>query len=245
MVPGASATRDNSTGYTCAVPAAVYVTIWLGFGFLLGSIPFGWVAARLGGIDIRKIGSGNIGATNVARARGWGWGAAVLLLDMLKGLLPLLALRACLANLPAGQFPPQNVPWLVMAVGVASILGHAFTPWLGFRGGKGAATGAGVMIAVMGWWALAPLACFLLIVATLRYVSLGSLFTAALIAAVILTVPALRPYWPLGIAGALIVFWTHRTNIERLLAGTENRLGASQAQPEPEIAAGPDQPEDS
>jgi len=209
------------------VPITLYVTIWLVFGFLAGSVPFGWVAARLAGIDIRQVGSGNIGATNVARARGWGWGTTVLLLDALKGLLPVLALRACLSNLPAGYLSASGVPWLVMGVGVAAILGHTFTPWLGFRGGKGAATGAGVMIALMGWYVLAPLACFLLIVATSRYVSLGSLLTALLIAALIASIPSLRPYWPLGAAGAVIVLWTHRANIERLLAGTENRLGRS------------------
>lgn len=226
------------------MPTAVYVTIWLVFGFLLGSIPFGWLAARLGGIDIRQVGSGNIGATNVARARGWGWGAAVLLLDALKGYLPLVALNACLANLPAGHLATAGLPWLIMGTGVAAILGHTFTPWLGFRGGKGAATGAGVMVAVMGWWVLAPLACFLLIVATLRYVSLGSMFTAVMVAAVIITVPSLRPFWPLGVAGAVIVFWTHRGNIERLLAGTENRLGNRAPKPEPDEPAEQQQAEE-
>jgi len=209
------------------VPTALYVTIWLVFGFLVGSVPFGWIAARLGGIDIRQVGSGNIGATNVARARGWGWGAAVLVLDALKGLLPIIALQICLASLPAGYLAPERAPWLVMGVGVAAILGHTFTPWLGFRGGKGAATGAGVMIALMGWYVLAPLACFLAIVATSRYVSLGSLVTSLLIAALIASIPSLRPYWPLGVAGAVIVFWTHRSNIDRLLSGSENRLGGA------------------
>jgi len=223
------------------VPTALYVTVWLVFGFLLGSIPFGWIAARLGGIDIRQVGSGNIGATNVARARGWGWGAAVLVLDALKGYLPLVAFRACLANLSATYFPPGGVPWMVMGVGVAAILGHTFTPWLKFRGGKGAATGAGVMIAVMGWYVLAPLACFLAVVATSRIISLGSLLTSLLVAALIASVPSLRPYWPLGVAGAVIVIWTHRGNIERLLAGTENRLGARPPSPKTDEKLDPDQ----
>jgi glycerol-3-phosphate acyltransferase PlsY len=89
------------------------------------------------------------------------------------------------------------------------------------------------MIALMGWYVLAPLACLVLIVATSRYVSLGSLVTSLLIAALMASVPSLRPYWPLGLAGAVIVFWTHRANIERLLSGTENRLGRTAPASEP------------
>jgi glycerol-3-phosphate acyltransferase PlsY len=130
-----------------------------------------------------------------------------------------------------------------MGVGVSAISGTPSRPGCIPRG-KGAATGAGAMIALLGWWALAPLALFVLIVATTRYVSLGSLFTALLIAAMMLSVPALRPYWPLGLAGALIVLWTHRGNIERLLAGTENRLGARAAAAEQGTAADRDRTRD-
>ncbi|MBN2082315.1 glycerol-3-phosphate 1-O-acyltransferase PlsY [bacterium] len=218
------------------------MTVWLLAGFLAGSVPFGWIVTRAKGIDIRQVGSGNIGATNVLRALGWGWGGLVLVLDMLKGLLPLIGLRLCLLQLPEGLVPVGGVPGLVMGVGVAAILGHTFTPWLRFKGGKGIATGLGVIIAVMGWWALAPLAAFTLIVVTTRMVSLGSLFAATLVTATIFTVPTLRAYWPLGVITLIIVLWTHRGNIERILDGTENRLGQKKPPAEADSAA-EDQPE--
>jgi len=208
------------------MPFSVYVIAWLLVGFLAGSIPFGWLAARLRGINLREIGSGNIGATNVMRALGWGWGLAVLLLDVLKGLAPLIGLRVCLAATAPGYAPPESVPWLLMGTGVAAILGHTFTPWLAFKGGKGVATGLGVLVALMQWWVLAPLAAFVLITATTRIVSLGSVFAALLVGATILTVPELWQYWLIGVICPLLVLWTHRGNIARLLAGTEPRLGA-------------------
>ena len=219
-----------------------YLTVWLVVGFLAGSIPFGWIVTRAKGIDIRQVGSGNIGATNVIRALGWGWGGLVFLLDLLKGLTPLIGLKLCLPHLPAGMVPAGAAPWLVMGVGVAAILGHTFTPWLRFKGGKGIATGAGVIIAVMGWWALAPLGAFLLIAATSRMISLGSLFGAMLVTATICTVPTIRAYWPLGVITLIIVLWTHRANIERILNGTENRIGQKQPAAEPESVAADDQP---
>ena len=209
------------------------MTAWLVLGFLCGSIPFGWIIARLHGIDIQRIGSGSIGATNVRRALGWGWAAAVLALDALKGLLPLIGLKVCLAHMPAAQIPPSWHHWLLMLTGIAAILGHTFTPWLRFHGGKGVATGLGVVIALMGWWLLAPLATFVLVVATTRMVSLGSIFAALSAAAFILSVPELRPYWLLGIAVPLLVLWTHRENIERIFAGTESRLWEKRQPAEP------------
>jgi glycerol-3-phosphate acyltransferase PlsY len=211
----------------------LYLTAWLILGFLSGSIPFGWIIARVHGIDIQSIGSGSIGATNVRRALGWGWAAAVLALDVLKGLLPLIGLKVCLAHMPAAQIPLPWHPWLLMLTGIAAILGHTYTPWLRFRGGKGIATGLGVVTALMGWWLLAPLATFILVVATTRMVSLGSIFAALSVAAFILSVPGLRAYWLLAIAVPVLVLWTHRQNIERIFAGTESRLWDKRQPQEP------------
>ena len=102
------------------MPFSVYVIAWLLLGFLAGSIPFGWLAARLHGINLREIGSGNIGATNVVRALGWGWGLTVFALDVLKGLLPLIGLRVCLAAAAPGYAPPAAGPWLLMGTGLAT-----------------------------------------------------------------------------------------------------------------------------
>jgi acyl phosphate:glycerol-3-phosphate acyltransferase len=202
-----------------------YTAVWLLTGFLAGSVPFGWLVARARGVDIRQVGSGNIGMTNVWRALGWQAGVLVLVGDLLKGLLPVLLAEACLVSLPVGRLAPGAHGPLLMIVGLSAILGHTFTPWLRFKGGKGVATAAGVLIALLKLWMLVPIAVLLLLVAVFRYVSLGNLVAALVMAGLCLGVPALRPYWPLGVLAAALVWWTHRSNLKRLLDGTEPKVG--------------------
>jgi glycerol-3-phosphate acyltransferase PlsY len=115
-----------------------------------------------------------------------------------------------------------------MLAALCAVLGHTFTPWLGFRGGKGVATGAGVVIALFQWWVVPVLGLFGLVLLTTRFVSLGSIMAAMLLAALALSVPAIRPYWPFALAALVLVLWTHRSNIDRLFAGTESRVGAAE-----------------
>jgi len=188
-------------------------------GFLLGSIPFSYLLARLfGGLDIRAVGSGNVGATNVARAAGWRLGVVALLLDAAKGAAAALAGR-----LFGG---PEQATAAGAIAGGAAILGHVFTPWLGWRGGKGVATGAGVFAVLAPLTLGIALAAFAAAVAVSRMVSLGSVSAAVMlpIAALGLRLPG--PFVALALgAGALILF-THRTNIARMLQKTERRIGS-------------------
>ena len=191
-------------------------------GFLLGSVPFSYLLAKsVGGLDIRAVGSGNVGATNVARSAGWRLGVLALLLDAAKGAAAAAAGRAFAAETDA-----------ILAGAVASgmaILGHVFTPWLGFRGGKGVATGAGVFAILCPWALGVSLAAFASAVALSRMVSLGSVAAAVMLPIAALGLGAPRPVVVLGFgAGALILF-THRTNIARMLTKSESRLGSGGA----------------
>ncbi|MBM3321742.1 MAG: glycerol-3-phosphate 1-O-acyltransferase PlsY [Candidatus Eisenbacteria bacterium] len=187
--------------------------------FLLGSIPFGYLVPRLArGIDIRTVGSGNPGFTNVFRAAGPAPGIAVLLADAGKGVLAVLLGRALgEANGAA-------------AAGVAAIAGHVWTPFLRFRGGKGVATAAGVFFVLLPLEAGIALAVFLAAVFSTRYVSLGSVLGAAALPASVAAIDALRD-GPIRVGALLVsllvtalVVWRHRENVRRLLAGTENRF---------------------
>lgn len=191
-------------------------------GFLLGSIPFSYLLARsVGGLDIRAVGSGNVGATNVARSAGWRLGVMALLLDAAKGAAAAVAGRALAGDADAIRAG-------AIAGGMA-ILGHVFTPWLSFKGGKGVATGAGVF-AILAPVALGiALAAFASAVALSRMVSLGSVAAAVMLPIAALGLGAPRPVVVLGFgAGALILF-THRTNIARMLTKSESRLGSGGA----------------
>lgn len=186
-------------------------------GYLLGSIPFGYLLVRLkGGGDIRELGSGNIGATNVARTAGWSVGVATLLLDTAKGFFAVWL---------AAHFSGGNIR-IMMFAGLAAIVGHVFPAWLGFAGGKGVATALGVFLAACWPAAVAALALFVLVVLFWRYVSLGSVSAAAAVPVLfyLLYAPGHAPP-AAGSASALlaaaIVIIKHRANIERLMAGTE------------------------
>ncbi len=202
--------------------AAGAATQWefTALGYLLGSIPFGYLLVRAtGGGDIRFIGSGNIGATNVARASGWPVGVATLLLDAAKGFLAVWL---------TAHFTGGNIRFMMYA-GLAAILGHVFPVWLKFEGGKGVATGLGVFLALC-WPALVvAVALFLLVALFWRYVSLASISAAAALPLLVylLYAPGHAPPTAVSVAtlvAAVVVIVKHRDNIERLLAGTEPRI---------------------
>jgi glycerol-3-phosphate acyltransferase PlsY len=192
--------------------------------YLLGSIPFGFLAGRLCGIDIRTKGSGNIGATNVLRVLGKKWGYAVFLLDFLKGLLPVLF---ALDWGHAHGVNPTSAPGALAAL--CTLLGHSFPVWLGFKGGKGIASSAGVIVGLFGLGAfLFCLGTWMLLFTTTRYVSVASLGGAvALPLAVTLLLLMHRTDWlalVVSIIMCLLAVWRHRSNIVRLRAGTEPRF---------------------
>ncbi len=189
-------------------------------GYLLGGIPFGLLIAKSRGIDIRSVGSGNIGATNVMRVVGKSWGLLTLFLDALKGLVATLALPAILGG-------ADHPDWLPLACGCAAILGHSFPMYLKFKGGKGVATSAGVLLGVAPAAFGIGIAVFLVLFGLFRYVSLGSIGAALTVpvASYILQDPALVTH--VLVVLAILVIWRHKANIGRLLSGTENRVGGS------------------
>lgn len=196
--------------------------------FLSGSIPFGYFAGKLKGIDIRQHGSGNIGATNVIRVCGKGIGIPVFILDMLKGLVPTL-LPAWLMR--DGDVSANLLSATAVAAGFSSILGHMFTPWLGFKGGKGVATAAGVLLGIAPVPMLVALMAWLVLFFATKYVSLASIAAAVAVPVTMAALMLRAGYydWVLltfGIALGVLVIVRHRANIQRLFAGTENKAGA-------------------
>jgi glycerol-3-phosphate acyltransferase PlsY len=184
-------------------------------GYLSGSIPFGLLLVRATrGVDVRERGSGNIGATNVARVAGKSLGVLVLVLDALKGALPVLLARF----LEPGPVVPA-------AVGLAAFAGHVAPPWLGFRGGKGVATALGVLLVLAPRPALAGALTYAVILAILRISSVGSLLAGAVAVAVAWLIPG-TPAPSAALASVLFAatLWTHRGNIGRLLRRGEPRV---------------------
>jgi glycerol-3-phosphate acyltransferase PlsY len=188
--------------------------------FFLGAIPFGLIAGKLRGVDLRQRGSGNIGATNALRELGVPIGVTVFLLDGLKGLLPVLAARWL--DLPS---------WWVVGAGLCAALGHIFSPFIRFKGGKGVATSLGVLIGLSPLVAGISFGVFLVAVFLTRYISLGSILGAATQMGLFVLLPAIYltgnplPYRIFGAVAGLLVIWRHQTNIKRLLAGTESKFG--------------------
>lgn len=207
--------------------AVLAILLLLVAAYLLGSIPTGYLVARwMKGIDIRQYGSGGTGATNVLRAVGKGAAIAVLLIDLLKGLLAvLLAIALWPAIDVLAPLAPPWQAWITMLAGLMAIVGHSKSVWINFTGGKSAASGLGVLIGLAWPVALGAVVAFGLTLALSRIVSLGSI--AAAIATMVLMVATGQPlpYIVLGILGAGYVILRHRGNIDRLLAGTEPRLG--------------------
>lgn len=192
----------------------------LAAAYLLGSIPFGYLLVRIFlKQDIRSVGSGNIGATNVIRSGAKGLGVATLLLDLLKGYAAVELAR----HLLPGDYE------IATAAAIAAVLGHVFPIWLRFRGGKGVATALGVFLALAPLAALVALLVFLAVVGLTRYVSLASILAAAIMPFAALALAPIRT--PFVITGflflSLLVIIKHHANIRRLLSGTENRFGSA------------------
>jgi glycerol-3-phosphate acyltransferase PlsY len=187
-------------------------------GYLAGSIPFGLVTAKLFlGVDVREVGSGNIGATNAARAGGKKLGVLVLVLDSLKAIIPVYLTQRLMAGTANGDV------W-VMGVAIAAFAGHLFPVWLHFRGGKGVATGLGIFLVLAPTAALAGLATWVGVYLTTRVSSIGSLAGTLVCVVVGFSMLGATPIsWAGATVGALI-WWRHRENIRRLVRGEEGKL---------------------
>jgi glycerol-3-phosphate acyltransferase PlsY len=184
--------------------------------YFLGSLPFGLIVAfRWRGVDIRKYGSGNIGATNVYRALGRGPGAVVFVLDILKGLIPVLIAR---------QWMPNDA-WTAVGVAILAILGHTFSVFLKFRGGKGAATSLGVIIGLDWRVAVVTFVVWFIVLAISRFVSLASIAGAVSVPVMMFALGMPLPYKIFGLVAGACVIAKHRSNISRLMNGTEARIG--------------------
>jgi acyl phosphate:glycerol-3-phosphate acyltransferase len=191
---------------------------WLLASYLLGAIPTSYLAGRLfRGIDLREHGSRNLGATNLYRVLGWRYALPVALFDAAKGLIPVLV------------FAPRVSPSELFALvcGLMAVLGHVFSVFVGFRGGKGVATAAGVMLGLTPAALGAALAVWIVLVYFTGYVSVGSIVAAAVfpLAVIVLDPPSQPLVLWLDIAVAAAIIWFHRGNIKRLLNGTESRFG--------------------
>jgi glycerol-3-phosphate acyltransferase PlsY len=192
--------------------------------YLIGSIPFGYLIVRAtGGGDVRDTGSGGTGATNVSRRAGKAAGAITLILDALKGYIAVLVAKGLLNGVE-----PTTAGWLLAAATIAVLLGHIFPIWLGFRGGKGVATGVGVFLALVPLAVLCAGVIFLAVVGFTKYVSLASMLAAASIPLFIwlFMEPEFDPKPLLTAASvvALLIVFAHRGNIARLWSGTESRI---------------------
>jgi glycerol-3-phosphate acyltransferase PlsY len=189
--------------------------------YLLGSIPFSFLVARLRGVDVRTVGSGNVGATNVMRSAGKAAGIAAFLLDAGKG-----AAAAWIAR----RLAPGSV--LASLAAMAAIVGHMYPVWLRFRGGKGVATGAGAFLPLAPLATASGLAAFAVAALVTRYVSVGSMTGAVVLAASAAALGAPVPVWAAAAAMAALIVWKHRANLRRLADGTESRMGSRDAAPE-------------
>ena len=194
--------------------------------YLLGSIPFGYVAGKIRGIDIRKIGSGNIGATNVVRVLGKRYGYSVFVLDFLKGF-GAVKISMSIATDARPEWASPEIFGIFAAI--ASVIGHSFPVWLKFRGGKGVATSAGALFGLIPLAALIGIVIWVLVFWLTRYVSVASVVAAATLPLVILIMTRLDQihgnalfYSSLGLAA--VVMWRHRSNFSRLMHGSEPRF---------------------
>jgi glycerol-3-phosphate acyltransferase PlsY len=194
--------------------------------YLLGSIPFGYLAGRIAGIDIRRCGSGNVGATNVIRTLGKGYGYPVFVTDFLKGFAAVK-----MSMLIATRLQPEwNSPEMFgIVAAISSVIGHSFPVWLHFKGGKGVATSAGALFGLAPVAALIGAAVWILTFALTRYVSVASVAAAAALPIIILIITWLRQtagksLFYLSVCLAALVIWRHRSNLSRLVRGTEARF---------------------
>ena len=200
--------------------------MFLVIAYLLGAIPFGrLIARRVAHIDITRRGSGNIGATNVARELGIAWGFVTLILDLLKGFLPVF--------LYARYFLRAGIEFetCLSAIGLAALLGHQFSIFMGFRGGKGVATAIGIYLAISPLACLLAVIIFILTVYTWHFVSLGSMLAAILMPALLAFFGTSQPFVASSIIVAALICFTHKGNIKRLFEGKERKWRGKADQP--------------
>lgn len=215
------------------------MVVWIGLcvglmvaAYLLGSIPTGYLAGRvLKGIDIREHGSKSTGATNVLRTLGTKPAIAVLAIDVVKGALAIALVRLVFLLPEVGAIAPSSVAleqwqaWLITLAGLIALLGHSKSVWIGFTGGKSAATGLGVFLCMSWMVGLGALLTFGLVLAVFRYVSLSSMSAAIVGLALMVVLQQPLPFQLMAFVGGGYVILRHRENIQRLLAGTEPRVG--------------------
>lgn len=224
---------------------------WHVVGFLSGSVPFAYLLGLLGGVDVRKAGSGNPGASNLGRLLGKRWGIGCFVLDVLKGAVPVALAGALDERIGLGAGTPAAAAWV--GVAAAAVAGHVFTPWLGFRGGKGVATGLG---ATLGLWpvvtapAILAFGIWVAVVKASGYVGLASVVAAVALvpltalSAWVLNVAAAEAFvfLVLVVAVSLLVVWRHRGNLQRIRTGEEARAAWAGGRERSEDASSADPP---
>jgi glycerol-3-phosphate acyltransferase PlsY len=220
-----------------AVPIVGYIATAL-LAYLLGSIPTGFLVGKARGIDIRTIGSGNIGATNVFRSLGKPAGVFVMLADALKGWLAVEVMAKLVGRWSYPGASPQALEWFTIVAALAAVLGHNYTCWLYFKGGKGIATSAGVLVALVPWSLLIILCIWVIVLALSRFVSLASISASFALPFAAWVTGESTTLILITAAMAVLAIYKHKANIKRLIQGTENRFVLRQVP----SAAAPKQP---
>jgi len=204
------------------MPDAALPALLIAAAFLLGSIPWGLVLTRwVAGVDVRTVGSGNVGATNASRVLGRKWGVVVLVLDAGKGVVPVLLFPGL-----AGR---AGIEWMSVACGLAAVLGHVFSPFLRFKGGKGVATSIGAVATLAPTCALAIFAVFVIVLVASGYMSAASVAAAAALAPSAFVLHRTPEFLAFAALVAAIVIARHRTNLGRIAAGSEPRFLAKKS----------------
>jgi glycerol-3-phosphate acyltransferase PlsY len=204
---------------------AAVIALFVAGAYLVGGIPFGFLIGKARGVDVRTVGSKNIGATNVYRTVGREWGFLAFFCDFLKGLLPVLVARWFVARGGDGTAATAD---LAVWTGLACVVGHTLTPYMKFKGGKGVATAFGMLMALVPWLVTVAFALFVATVWISHYISLGSCLAAAFMAVMIwiptpLAVPTLALKIVMTVLGLFVIF-KHKSNIVRLAKGCENKI---------------------
>ena len=212
------------------MPIAGYILTVL-IAYLLGSIPTGFLVAKARGVDIRTVGSGNIGATNVFRILGKAAGVFVLLADAAKGWVAVFVAARLVSRWFWPEAGAQAQEWFRLCAGVAAILGHNYTCWLHFKGGKGIATSAGVLVALVPVPLLIILGVWIVVFAFSRYVSLASISASFVLPFAAWAVGKSLTIILVTAALAVLAIYKHKANIKRLLNGTENRISLKKSPP--------------